>query len=795
MKVPLSWLKDFLPLNKTAQEIAETFTSLGIEVEKITGMTTTFTGVVVGKVLKAEPHPNADRLKIALVTDGTQEYQVVCGAANCRPGINVAFARIGAELTDGEGKKWKVKKSKIRDVESYGMLCSPKELHLSEEADGILELAEDLVLGIDFSSLVTDPVFDISLTPNLGYCLSVLGLSRELAAAYKMKVQRPAVHLKQTGHQKIDVEVADPKLCPRYSCRVVSKIKVGPSPEWMQKRLSACGLRPINNVVDVANYVMLELGQPLHIFDLKAVVDSKIIVAPAGEPASLETLDGIKREIPPNTILIRDPEKPLAIAGIMGGLSSAATEKTDTILIEAAVFNPASIRQSSRLLDLKTDASYRFERGVDGGHVVQALDRAAQLIQELAGGEIHPLTDVQAHPFTARTIPCRLSRLNQLLGFTLSESEAIGLFERLEMHAKSKGGDILDVAVPTYRNDLQQEVDLIEEIARLYGYQNIPRRRPVYSGSDLPDTPIYLLEKKSRELLLEQGLQECITCDLISPEISHLTLEKGLPEGSTIRVLHPRSVDQSVLRSSLLPGLLKVVQHNFNHQTENLAAFEIGRIHFKENSDYQEASCIGLILTGKNREHHFQRKPHDVDFFDLKGMVENLCDGLRLARYSFEPSHLHTLHPWCQAKIKSGDVTVGVMGQIHPQLLAQFDLHQPIYFAELNLNDVLPLKKKDRLFSELAAFPSSERDWTMTLKENVPMSNVMQAIERTKSPFLENFYLLDLYTSDQLGKDRKNATFRFIYRDSGKTMDFETVEQEHHKLTHSVAEKLRDCLL
>ena len=528
----------------------------------------------MGKVLEATQHPNADRLRVARVTDGTAEYQVVCGAANCRAGIFVAFAKIGAELTDDEGKKWKIKKSKLRDVESEGMLCSPKELHLAEEADGILELSEGLQLGTDLSTHINDPVFDISLTPNLGHALSILGIGRELAAAYQTKAQRPIFHLQEAGTKKMSVEVKNPELCPRYACRIMTGIKVGPSPEWVQKRLVACGLRPINNVVDISNYVMLELGQPLHVFDLNLVKD-KIVVAAGESTSSLETLDGQKREIPPQTLLIQDAEKPLAIAGIMGGLSSSASEKTVNILIEAAIFAPSSIRKSSRLLDLRSDSSYRFERGVDGGNLLYALDRAATLIQEIAGGEIHPVVDVKKQTFEPKVITCRLKRLQGMLGLRLSLNEAANLFERLEMGVKTSD-EILTVTVPTYRNDIQTEIDLVEEAARIFGYNNIPRHAPVYTGSTLADNPLYRLEKEMRLLLLEQGLQDCITCDLISPELSKLTMEKGLSENSTIHVLHPRSLDQSVLRTSLLPGLLQVVKHNSNHQVETLAAFEVG---------------------------------------------------------------------------------------------------------------------------------------------------------------------------------------------------------------------------
>lgn len=792
MKVPLSWIKDFISISASPLEIADTLTLLGIEVEKITGLSPAFSNVVVGKVIAAHQHPNADRLRVAKVTDGTAEFQVVCGAPNCREGIVVAFARIGAELTDEEGKKWKIKKSKLRDVESEGMLCSAKELQLSDEHEGIIELPSETPLGIDVASLVSDPVFDISLTPNLGHCLSVLGIARELAAAYKTDIKKAATSCKESGLRTLLVEVENRQLAPRYACRIMTNIEVGPSPEWLQRRLTQAGQRPINNLVDIANYVMLEMGQPLHIFDLDTI-DEKIVVTTTKEPIRFQTLDEQERSIPPNTILISDAKKPLAIAGIMGGFSSAATPKTRNILIESAVFDPTSIRKSSRLLDLKTDASYRFDRGIDREAVLHALNRAAALIQEIAGGEIHPAIDIQAEGFAPKKIECRLPRLHQMLGFSLSKNEIISLFERLEMKVHSEG-DVLLVTPPSYRNDVTQEIDLVEEVARIYGYNHIPRDKPVYKSSDLIDAPLFSLEKEVRALLLEQGLQECVTCDLISPELAHLTLEKGISENSTIHVLHPRSIDQSVLRTSLLPGLLQVVRHNFNHQVETIPIFEVGRIHFRLQDQIEEASCAGILITGKNRPHHFDRKPADVDFFDLKGIVENLCEGLRIAKYSFEPSHLHTLHPWRQARIKSGDITIGVIGEVHPQLLSKFDLQERLFFAELHLPDLLHVKKKPRIYSELAAFPSSVRDWTVMIGETISMDELFKSIDRTKSPYLDHYYLLDLYTSDQLGQGQKNVTLRFVYRDRTKTISLETVEQEHQKLIQAVAEKLPNCV-
>ncbi len=793
MKVPLSWLKQFLPLTQTPSEIALHLTNLGIEVEAITGADATFSGIVVGKVLAAEKHPNADRLRVARVTDGSQEYQVVCGAPNCREGIFVAFAREGAELTDADGKKWKIKKSKIRDVESNGMLCSAKELKLSEEGEGIIELNADAPLGVDITGIVLDPVFDLSLTPNLGHCQSVLGIARELAASFKLKLHAHEPKITADGSDKMEVVIENPAACPRFTCRIMKGIKVGPSPAWMQNRLIQCGLRPISNVVDVSNYVMLEMGHPLHIFDRDKIAGSKIIVKPAEAPLKFETLDHQVRDIPAETLLVCDQDKPLALAGIMGGLASSATETTQNILIEAAVFAPTSIRRSSRLLDLKTDASSRFDRGVDIEAPFRAVERAAELIKEMAGGMIHPGVDQYPHPFKSKTILLRPARAEALIGIILSVGEMIDLLKRLDMHAV-QDSEGLKVTVPTYRNDLNIEEDLIEEIARLYGYNHIPRGNPSYSAGSLPDSPIYTLEVEARSILLREGLQECITCDLISPLENTLTQEKELPESATLRVLHPRSLDQSVLRTSLLPGLIKVAQHNFNFSQTDLALFEIGRIHYKEGDQIEEPSCAAILLSGLSRHPHFDRKPSPYDFFDLKGMIENLCFHLHLRHVEFHPSNLHTLHPWRQAQIKVGDNIIGVFGEIHPELIHKTNLHGRLLFAELNLSDILGLKKREVKFQSLATYPSSTRDWTLTLSRNVPYSTIASLIRSTKSPHLESFEMIDSFTSKELGPDRKNVTFRFVYRDRHQTIAYETVEEQHRALTHSVAEKVANLI-
>ncbi|MBS0614939.1 MAG: phenylalanine--tRNA ligase subunit beta [Verrucomicrobia bacterium] len=781
MKVPIAWLKEFVPCDLSPQQIADTLTLLGLEVEGILDTPLSFSGVVVGKVLEAHPHPNADRLRVATVTDGTTNYQVVCGAPNCRSGITVAFAKIGASLQDSEGKTWKIKKSKIRDVESEGMLCSEKELGLPETIDGIVELPDSWQLGKDLVEFYSNPVLDIALTANLGHCASVLGIARELAAALNVKARRPTASIREEITARMPVKIENPTLCHHYACRFVEGVEVGPSPEWLQKKLTACGLRPINNVVDVGNYVMWETGQPLHIFDADAL-EKEMIITDKRPYDKITTLDEKERALPPGTLLICDAKKPLALAGIMGGLSSAATDKTRRIVIEASSFHPSQIRRTARLLDLRSDGSFRHERGTDTAALVLALDRATQLIQEIAGGKAGPVTDVYPQPAPVKQIPLRLARITQILGISLSQSEVVSLLERLEMRVS----DSLVVTVPTYRNDINTEIDLIEEIARIFGFNNLPKAPPRHISSPLTDTPMHSLENLIRTLLLELGLQECITCNLLSPTQVDKTTEKLTP----ISVLHPRALDQSVLRTSLLPGLLEVTRHNFSHQTKNLSGFEIGRIHFQEGETFQEQTCAGIFLTGKKAPHYFDPKPEDFDFFDLKGILENLLSALHMDKARFLPSHLHTLHPNQQAKIEINGVTIGAFGQVHPHLSPT----QKVYFAQLNLGDILALKPAKITYESLPTFPGSERDWTLTVQESTPIDVISQAIQSVRPRFLENFYLLDLFRSPQ-NTDRKNVTLRFFYRDNTKTIELETVEKMHQKLMQAVAEKLANHIV
>ncbi len=796
MKVPLSWLKEYLPINLTSQELANQLTMLGLEVEAIESIPVTFKNVVVGEVLATSKHPNADNLVLAKVTDGKQEYELVCGAKNCRPGIKTALALEGATLLTEKGEEFAIKKAKIRGVESPGMLCSLQELRVSDEYSGIAELPDDLQPGTDLGELYGEAILEIGLTPNLTYCASIYGVARELAAATGGQLQLQEKVPQENGAHPISacvkLSIEDKDLCPRYACRVISGIKIGPSPAWLQKRLAQAGLRSVNNVVDATNYLLLELGHPLHAFDLDKLEGKEVAVRRAKAKETITTLDGKERQLEEGQLVIADKHKPAAIAGVMGGADSEVSESTTAILLESAYFNPSSIRKTSKQQGLQTDASKRFERGADPEGVIPALDRAAALIQELAGGQVAPgILEVAQQQYIPKTIECRATRVEQMLGIHLSLGEIESLFQRLGFKTSPKGLDSLLVTVPTYRVDIFGEIDLIEEVARLYGYDNFIGLQVPHQGiSELPSSPLLFFNRQVRSRLIAEGLQEFLTCDLISPTQCELLKGLHMDEKSIITLLNPVSIEQSILRPSLLPGLLQVVKYNFDHQNFSVAGFEIGRVHFKEEEQFQEREAAGIVMTGFNGPAYWGPKAQPVDFFDMKGIIENVFHEVGMQNFHFGPSSIELLHTGRQAAILLDGHPVGYMGEIHPAVLRTIDLPQKVYYAEFNLHALLKSEKRNQQMKPLPIYPGSERDWTITLRAETPIDEVLHSIRSIPSTLLEDVYLLDLYTSDRLGKGRKNATFHFVYRDPKKTVSQEEVDTEHAQVTENALQKL-----
>lgn len=795
MKIPLNWLKDYIDIKLFPEEISKVLTMAGLEVDAIEKVTLPCEKVIVGKVLETHKHPEADNLIVASVSDGQQTHQVVCGAPNCRPGIKVAFAVIGSTLKDVEGKAFKIKKSKLRGVESSGMLCSAKEIGLSDDDDKIIELDGDLKDGADLSELYGDIVFEISLTPNLGHCASLIGVARELSASTNTAYRLPSVSLSVDSASQIknlvSVKVENQESCPRYACRALRGVSVGPSPDWLKQRLEAAGLRSVNNVVDVTNYVMLELGHPLHAFDADKLQGNQLVIKNARSGEKFTTLDGKERVLEERDLLICDQNRPVAIAGVMGGLDSEVTDQTKNLVLEAAYFAPGAVRRTSKRLGLMTDASKRFERGCDPNILSLALDRAAELIHQVAGGKVADgMIDVAAKTFSKKQIKCRLSRINKLLGTQLSAGEVEGFLLKLEFLNQFDGEDTFLVQVPSYRNDVNEEVDLIEEVARVYGYDYITKSGTLFQSSHIPHTPIFVFEREIRTRLLTQGLQEFLTCDLIGPSSISVVHGTDQAHASWVKVLNPTSIEQSILRTSMLPGLLQVVKYNWDHQNQDIAGFEIGRIHFKENEKYLEQSVAAIVLSGKSTPHHWDGKPKNYDFYDLKGIIENLLGGLNI-EVTFKSNDLPMLHPGRQSSIYAGSILIGSFGEIHPTVLRRLDVPQSVLFAEINLNDLMAiLPASDVQMKAISIYPGSERDWTITLKEATPIEELYKALRGVNSRLLEKVSLQDIYRSDRLGHGLKNVTLRFYYRDQTKTIAQEKVDGEHGRIVENVTKSI-----
>ncbi len=788
MRLPLSLLKEFIDISLSPREIADALTLLGLEVDGILHPTPPFKGVVVGEVLSVEPHPNAEKLRIAEVGDGIGVHQVVCGASNCRAGIKTAFARVGASLSDAGGKPFVIKAAKLRGVESFGMLCAVDELLGGEEAPGILELPLDLEPGLDLLNILWDPVFELSLTPNLGYCLSARGVARELSASLNIPLkpvkakERPA---KSAGSVRLLVESSE--LCPRYIGQMLRQVTIAESPFWLAETLKAAGIRPINNAVDITNYILLKWGQPMHAFDADLLEGNLIEVKAAKEPFSFLCLDQIEHEVPKGSLLICDAKKPVALAGVMGGANSAVSEKTRNVFLEVAFFDPNSVRNTSKKMGLRSESSLRFEKGIDPDAMESALQEAMELFESLTGAEIETAF-VQRYPkpFLPKKIACRAERVQSLLGCRISLHEIGEIFERLGFLATLQGENVWLVSVPTYRFDVQEEIDLVEEVARIYGYNAIERKRPFYTTTTLSHDPEFVFERALRERLISLGLQEVVTPDLISPKLAELAIEERAARVQFLEVLHAKSEDYSILRPSLLPGFLQTVQYNVDQKNVSFSGFEIGRIYFEEKGKKIELSTAGLFLTGKTRPHHWDQKPLDVDFYDLKGLLENLFEALKISEVSYSASKHPSFHPGRQASVYLKGQLIGSFGEVHPNLLKLLDIKQRVFYAELLLNPLLAAQELFPIMKPLPLFPSSERDWTIPLQKSASIQPILDILSHFQSPLLEKVELIDLFVSES-----QNATFRFTYRDLAKTICFEEVEAEHARMMQIVLASLQ----
>ena len=787
MRFLLSWIQEFINIDLPPKKLDDLLTLAGLEVDGIENFTFQFKDVIIAKIEKCEPHPQADRLKITTVFDGKNHLQVVCGDPDVTEGMVVAFAPVGSKLQEKSGKTFTLAKAKLRGVESFGMLCAEDELMLTKKkCSGIMTLPKDAPVGENLAQYLYDPIFDISLTPNLGHAASILGVARELSAQLKLPYKMPKVppsKVKKSGPIQCKIEATD--ACSQYLTRVIKGVKIGESPSWLKSRLEKSGFNTINNVVDSINYVMMELGQPMHAFDLAKLSAKELVVRKNANPLNLKTLDGEEKHVPANTLLIYDGKVPVAVAGLIGGDDSAITEQSTDIVIESAQFAPLEVRKSMKVLATRTDSSYRFEKGIDPLGTQLALDRVCDLICELTGGKAEDTVAAIATQYSERQIKCRLTQIERIIGIHLSQNEVSSMLKRLECHVRAEKEGLFIVTPPSYRNDIHTEIEVIEEIARLYGFNNIERTKCRFSTSTTEHHPLYLMEKSIRERLCREGLHEFLTCNLISPLMSTIGLDESLNKENLISVMHAKSIDQSILRASFLPGLLMAIKHNENHQNHDISAFEIGTLHFKDGDKLIEKQALAIILSGKRAQHHFCSHAKGVDFFDLKGHVSNLLIALGIDNVEFKRSQFSSLHPGKQCEVMLKNEVVGVLGEVHPNECSKLDIDSKkrLYFAQLDVEKLMAHKLGKVIYSPLPQFPSSTRDITLTISEKTELQSLYDLIAKAKTSHLRNVELVDIFKDEQkVGKGLQNITLRLIYRNDDSTIEMQQVDDDHNKI-------------
>jgi phenylalanyl-tRNA synthetase beta chain len=796
MNVTYNWLREFVDFDATPDELAALLTMLGLEVEAMEKVGGGLDDVVVALVEEKRQHPNADKLSLCRVNNGREVLDVVCGAQNFKQGDTVALAQIGASLPGD----FKIKRSKIRGEESCGMLCSEKELGLAEESAGIMVLPSSIApLGTPlFSALgLKDTVFEIGLTPNRSDCLSVIGIARDIAAKLGVKMKAPQVTSAEGAARVesfIGVTINNPELCPRYAARYISGCTIAPSPDWLVKRLTAIGIRSINNVVDVTNLVMMELGQPLHAFDCERLSGRRIVVRSAEEGEQFTTLDNQQRILTASDLVICDAERPVALAGVMGGLNSEIENTTTSILLESAFFKPAAIRKTAKRLGLHTESSHRFERGIDIGGVTGALDRAASLIVELAGGTL-ALGAVDMYPGKCEraAIAFRPEKANDLIGIKLDHDIILDILTRLECVVNESIDGSVTVIPPSYRIDIEREIDLIEEIARLNGYDKIPATMPVARVvSDRP-TRHQDIEKQVRDLLVSIGMNEVINFSFTAPEAAaKLLLAENDQRRCAIKLVNPLVDEQSVMRTSLLPGLLETAAKNMNFRTMDLKLFEIRRIYLPCQGEEmpREPLCIVGALTGSRDGDGWSRPNEPVDFYDAKGIVETILEFLDIGGISWVTENLDPYyHPGKSCRVLAGREHIGSVGELHPVVQKNFALEKPVFCFELDFEKLVRFSRTKKSITAPSRFPDSVRDSALLIPEELPVSKIIDCVRSEKAKEIEHVQVFDVYRGKGVPEGFKSVAIRIRYRSFERTLAEEEIVSLHNKIISNLVDK------
>lgn len=792
MKISLNWIKDYVDLSGlTVEQIVADLTMCGLEVEDYVDQAKMYKNFVIGYVKEKEKHPNADKLSLCKVTDGTEDYQVVCGAPNVEAGQTVVFAKVGAVVPKGE---FTIGKAKIRGIESFGMICAEDELGLSEDHSGIMVLDDTHKVGDAFADSfgLNDVIMEIGITPNRPDALSHIGVARDLAAIFNRELKMPKVELKESDadiNSEASIEIIDTVNCPRYSAKVVKGVTVKESPEWMKKRLKAIGLRPISNIVDITNYIMYEFGQPMHAFDLDKVGGKKIIVRKAGNDTKFTTLDSKERSINPESLMICDGLKPVAVAGVMGGENSEISSETTNILIESAYFNPSSVRKTSKQLGLSTDSSYRFERGTDPNNTLFAAERAAQLMAELGGGVVcKGSIDVYPKVIEKKKVTLRESRTLRILGYKVETEKIRAILKNLGIEIIAEKEGVFELTIPTFRPDIEREIDVIEEIARINGYENIPAVERIANNLDKKEDESEYADKV-RDTATALGFFEIQNNSLVSEKLAEMT-------GKSIAMLNYQSIDMSNLRTSLVPGLLQTISKNINYGEKNLLLFEIGNIFNRKSEkitsfeDFTEESSLIFAVTGSAGVKEWYSKDRLSDFYDLKGLVDSFILRMGLEN-SFSDDYNNDgneIYSYYYAKKAKGKV-FGLGGLIRKEILKQFDIIQDVYCFEFKFDELKNFSVSGNKYKEPLRFPKVERDFAFIFDKNISNSEIKEYILSCKSKLLQNVRLFDLFESESFGAEKRSLAYSLEFYDENRTLTDDEVDKEFTALTESVKKK------
>ena len=787
MKIPYSWLKEFIDTRLSPAQAQEALTMAGVEVSSCRFLGEGLDSVVTARILEMRPHPDADRLSLCSVTDGATTFGIVCGAKNMKAGDAVALAKVGARLPNGV----EIKRAKIRGQASEGMLCSEQELKLAEASAGIMILPEETLPGKPLADALglSDWLLEVEITPNRGDCLSVLGVAREIASITGEKVVLPDASFPEEGEpigDLVRVDVSDPDLCPRYTARAISGVAIAPSPDWMRRRLTLCGIRPINNIVDVTNYLLLEVGQPMHAFDLDRLRGNRIGVRAPKEPLTFATLDGSERKIEPGMLLIRDGEGPVAVAGVMGGANSEVVDATKRVVFESAHFSPPSIRRTAKRLGLSSESSYRFERGVDPAGTVYAVNRAVSLLSRFAPISVaRGVIDVCAGDVNPRTVPFRPDRATRIMGRVYAPDACREIFGRLGFPVADSAGGAWTVTVPTHRFDIEREIDLVEEIARLSGYDSIPAtypesKAPEFSGDDR----FVDIQERAFDFLRGRGFSQAVNFSFVGGRTwERLGKFLGFDPGDAVRIVNPISDDTTLMRPHLLTGLLSNAADNVRRFIDDVRLYEGGKAFGKSYVEgHFEEPRLGVILCGKRLPGDWSGTDTPADFFDMKGVVEPLLLHLCASPVHVVPTRLRPFFEEGKAAdvLRDGEV-VAWFGAIRRELLEEYALPGPVFYAEIRLARGTAAPPPPGRYAPLPKFPPVFRDVACVFPAAVPVGDVL-AMVREVSPEVREAGVFDVFTGEKIGEGNKSVGVRVKLQSLDRTLTEAEVHSIHSKI-------------